>query len=61
MAMWELMFDRIQIPVGRFANAGLIRSTLRENPGPMNAANLRRARVMIESTMRKIVLSEFIH
>jgi NADPH:quinone reductase len=72
---WEFMFGRSLFQTmdmdqqGRLLNevsglvdAGLIRSTMRENLGPINAANLKRAHSLVESgtTMGKIVLEKFI-
>jgi NADPH2:quinone reductase len=71
---WEAMFVRssFQTPdmveqhnllneVARMVDAGTIRTTVQENLGPINAANLRRAHAMIESgrTRGKIVLAGF--
>jgi zinc-binding alcohol dehydrogenase family protein len=71
---WESMFVRssFQTPdmveqhnllseVARMVDAGSIRTTVQENVGPINAANLRRAHAMIESgrTRGKIVLAGF--
>jgi NADPH:quinone reductase len=71
---WESMFVRssFQTPdmveqhnllseVARMVDAGTIRTTVQENLGPINAANLRRAHAMIESgrTRGKIVLAGF--
>jgi zinc-binding alcohol dehydrogenase family protein len=71
---WESMFVRssFQTPdmveqhnllseVARMVDAGSIRTTVQENLGPINAANLRRAHAMIESgrTRGKIVLADF--
>lgn len=59
---WEMMFTRslfgtpdmqaqhqLLDEVARLVDAGLLRSTLAENYGPINAANLRRAHALIES------------
>ena len=71
---WEFMFTRARYETadmgdqGRLLNevaglvdAGLIRSTLRENLGFINAANLKRAHALVESgrTIGKIVLAGF--
>ena len=71
---WEAMFTRstFQTPdmieqhkllneVARMVDAGTIRTTVQENLGKINAANLRRAHAMIESgrTRGKIVLEGF--
>jgi zinc-binding alcohol dehydrogenase family protein len=71
---WEAMFTRstFQTPdmieqhkllneVAAMVNAGEIRTTVQENLGTINAANLRRAHAMIESgrTRGKIVLEGF--
>ena len=71
---WEAMFTRstFQTPdmeeqhkllgeVARMVDAGTIRTTVQENLGVINAANLRRAHAMIESgrTRGKIVLEGF--
>jgi NADPH:quinone reductase len=71
---WEAMFTRstFQTPdmdaqhrllneVAGMVDAGTIRTTLAENLGPINAANLRRAHAMVESgRMRgKVVLEGF--
>jgi len=71
---WESMFVRssFQTPdmveqhkllseVARMVDAGTIRTTVQENLGVINAANLRRAHAMIESgrTRGKIVLEGF--
>ncbi len=71
---WEFMFTRAryQTPdmgeqgrllsqVADLVDAGRIRSTLREDFGPINAANLKRAHAQIESgsTIGKIVLAGF--
>jgi alcohol dehydrogenase len=69
---WELMFTRpmFQTPdmqaqhdlleeTARLLDEGTLRHTMRENLGPLNAANLRRAHAAIEAghTMGKLVLS----
>jgi NADPH:quinone reductase-like Zn-dependent oxidoreductase len=53
---------RLLNEVSGLVDAGLIRSTMRENLGPINAANLKRAHALVESgtTMGKIVLEGFI-
>jgi len=71
---WEFMFTRslyetadmgqqggLLDEVAALVEAGVVRSTMRLNLGPINAANLRRAHVMIESraTIGKIVLEGF--
>lgn len=71
---WEFMFGRSRYQTadmgeqGRLLNevaalidAGQIRSTMRENLGPINAANLKRAHALVESgkTIGKIVLAGF--
>jgi len=71
---WESMFVRstFQTPdmeeqhrllseVARMVDAGTIRTTVQENLGAINAANLRRAHAMVESgrTRGKIVLEGF--
>jgi NADPH2:quinone reductase len=71
---WEAMFTRstFQTPdmeeqhkllseVARMVDAGTIRTTVQDNLGVINAANLRRAHAMIESgrTRGKIVLEGF--
>ncbi|QRO00949.1 zinc-binding alcohol dehydrogenase family protein [Archangium violaceum] len=71
---WELMFTRAryQTPdmiaqhhllneVADLVDAGLLRTTLKTNMGPINAANLKRAHAVIESgrSMGKVVLSGF--
>ena len=71
---WEAMFTRstFQTPdmdeqhrllneVARMVDAGTIRTTVQDNLGAINAANLRRAHAMIESgrTRGKIVLEGF--
>lgn len=68
---WELMFTRsafhtddmgeqghILDEVANLVDAGVIRSTVRENLGPINAANLQRAHKALESgtTIGKVVL-----
>jgi zinc-binding alcohol dehydrogenase family protein len=69
---WEFMFTRARYEtadmgeqgrlldeVAGLIDAGLIRSTMRENLGLINAANLKRAHALVESgtTIGKIVLS----
>jgi NADPH2:quinone reductase len=71
---WELMFTRpifrtadmgaqgeLLNEVSRLVDAGTIRTTLGENFGPINAANLKRAHALIESgrARGKIVLEGF--
>jgi NADPH2:quinone reductase len=71
---WELMFTRsmfqtadmdaqgkLLTEVARLVDAGTLRTTLGENFGPINAANLRRAHALIESgkARGKIVLEGF--
>lgn len=71
---WELMFTRavfetpdmieqhrLLVKVAEMVDAGSIRTTLSEDFGPINAANLRRAHALIESgrSTGKIVLSGF--
>ena len=71
---WELMFTRslfdtadiaeqgrLLREVSRLVDEGTIRTTLAENFGPINAANLRRAHALIESGQArgKIVLEGF--
>ncbi|KQP96725.1 zinc-binding alcohol dehydrogenase family protein [Methylobacterium sp. Leaf117] len=71
---WELMFTRslfgtpdmdqqhrILTEVSRLVDAGLLRSTFREEMGPINAANLRRAHAAQESgrSIGKTVLTGF--
>ena len=71
---WELMFTRsvfetadmieqhrLLTKVAEMVDAGSIRTTLSEEFGPINAANLRRAHALIESgrSTGKIVLSGF--
>lgn len=71
---WEFMFARARFEtadmgeqgrllneVARLVDAGQIRSTLRQNLGAINAANLKRAHALIESstTVGKIVLAGF--
>jgi zinc-binding alcohol dehydrogenase family protein len=71
---WEFMYTRsmFQTPdmiaqhrilerIGELVDAGVIRSTLAENFGTINAANLRRAHQLLESgkSRGKIVLSGF--
>jgi zinc-binding alcohol dehydrogenase family protein len=71
---WEFMFARARFEtadmgeqgrllneVARLVDAGQIRSTMRQNLGAINAANLKRAHALIESstTVGKIVLAGF--
>jgi NADPH2:quinone reductase len=71
---WELMFTRslfdtadiaeqgrLLSEVARLVDSGTIRTTLAENFGPINAANLKRAHALIESgrACGKIVLEGF--
>lgn len=71
---WELMYTRslfhtddmgeqgrILDEVANLVDAGAIRSTMRENLGAINAANLRRAHALLESgkTIGKVVLEGF--
>jgi len=71
---WEFMFTRARFEtadmgeqgrllseVAGLVDAGLIKSTMKENLGLINAANLRRAHAQIESgaTIGKIVLAGF--
>jgi NADPH:quinone reductase len=71
---WELMFTRpifqtadmdaqgvLLNEVARLVDAGTVRTTLGENFGPINAANLRRAHALIESgrARGKVVLEDF--
>jgi NADPH2:quinone reductase len=71
---WELMFTRSMFQtedmaaqgvllneVARLVDDGTLRTTLGENFGPINAANLKRAHAMIESgrTRGKVVLEGF--
>jgi zinc-binding alcohol dehydrogenase family protein len=71
---WEFMFARARFEtadmgeqgrllneVARLMNAGQIRTTMRQNLGTINAANLKRAHALIESgtTIGKIVLEGF--
>lgn len=71
---WEFMFARARFQtadmreqgqllneVADLVDAGLIRSTMRENLGRINAANLKRAHALVESgtAIGKIVLSGF--
>jgi NADPH:quinone reductase-like Zn-dependent oxidoreductase len=71
---WEFMYTRsmFQTPdmtaqhrilerVGQLVDAGVLKSTLAENFGAINAANLRRAHQLIESCKArgKIVLAGF--
>ena len=52
---------RLLSEVARMVDAGTIRTTVQENLGVINAANLRRAHAMVESgrTRGKIVLDGF--
>jgi NADPH:quinone reductase-like Zn-dependent oxidoreductase len=71
---WELMFTRplFQTPdiieqhrllneVSELVDAGVLRTTMTEEAGPINAANLRRVHALVESgrAIGKIVLSGF--
>jgi NADPH2:quinone reductase len=71
---WELMFTRpifktadmsaqgeLLNEIARLVDAGTLRTTLGENFGPINAANLRRAHAMIETgrARGKVVLEGF--
>jgi zinc-binding alcohol dehydrogenase family protein len=71
---WEFMFARARFEtadmgeqgrlldeVSRLVDAQKIRTTMRQNLGPINAANLKRAHALIESstTIGKIVLAGF--
>jgi zinc-binding alcohol dehydrogenase family protein len=71
---WELMFTRslfgtpdmdqqhrLLTEVAELLDAGLLRSTLKEDIGPINAANLRRAHAIVESgrSIGKVVLTGF--
>jgi zinc-binding alcohol dehydrogenase family protein len=71
---WELMFTRplyttadlaaqhrILDEVGALIDAGILRTTFREDYGPINATNLKRAHAALESgrSIGKIVLSGF--
>jgi zinc-binding alcohol dehydrogenase family protein len=71
---WEFMYTRslyhtddmqaqhlLLNKVADLVDAGVLRSTLRENLGGINAANLRRAHIQLESasTIGKLVLSGF--
>ncbi|HEY4247744.1 MAG TPA: zinc-binding alcohol dehydrogenase family protein [Lacunisphaera sp.] len=71
---WEFMFararyetadmgeqGRLLTEVARLVDAGKIRTTMRQNLGSINAANLKRAHALIESSMTigKIVLAGF--
>jgi zinc-binding alcohol dehydrogenase family protein len=71
---WEFMFARARYAtadmgeqgrllneVARLVDAGKIRTTMRQNLGPIAAANMKRAHVLIESgtTIGKIVLAGF--
>ena len=72
---WEFMFARPRYETpdmneqGRLLNevaglveAGLIRSTMKENLGLINAVNLKRAHALVESgtTVGKVVLADFV-
>lgn len=71
---WEMMFarpvfgtadmeeqHRLLTDVSRMLDAGTLKTTLAENLGPINAANLRRAHAMLEDghTRGKLVLEGF--
>jgi len=71
---WEFMFTRARYQtddmgeqgrllneVARMVDAGQIRSTMRQNLGPINAANLKRAHAIVESgtAIGKVVLAGF--
>jgi zinc-binding alcohol dehydrogenase family protein len=71
---WELMFTRslfqtadmmtqhdLLDEVAELVDAGLLRTTLTKDEGPINAANLKRAHGIVESGLSygKVVLSEF--
>lgn len=71
---WELMYTRslfhtddmaeqgrILDEAANLVDAGMVRTTMRENVGPINAANLRKAHGMLESgrTIGKVVLEGF--
>lgn len=71
---WELMFTRslygtagmdqqhrLLTEVTELVDAGVLRSTLKEEVGPINAANLRRAHAIVESgrSIGKVVLTGF--
>jgi NADPH:quinone reductase-like Zn-dependent oxidoreductase len=71
---WELMFtrSRFQTPdmiaqhhllneVADLVDAGVLRTTLKNNLGTINAANLKRAHALVESgrSIGKVVLSGF--
>ncbi|HEU5072033.1 MAG TPA: zinc-binding alcohol dehydrogenase family protein [Verrucomicrobiae bacterium] len=71
---WEFMFARARFEtadmneqgkllneVAKLADAGQIRTTMRQNLGPINATNLKRAHALIESgtAIGKIVLTGF--
>jgi zinc-binding alcohol dehydrogenase family protein len=71
---WEAMFTRSTFQtadmdaqhrllneVSQMVDAGMVRTTLAENLGPINAANLKRAHAMVESnrTRGKLVLEGF--
>ncbi len=52
---------RLLTEVAQLVDAGLIRTTMRQNLGTINAANLKRAHALIESStsIGKIVLAGF--
>ena len=58
---WEAMFTRSTFQTADMVDNGTIRTTVQENLGRIDAANLRRAHAMIESgrTRGKIVLEGF--
>jgi zinc-binding alcohol dehydrogenase family protein len=71
---WELMYTRslfhtddmaeqgrILDEAANLVDAGVVRTTMRENVGPINAANLRKAHGLLESgrTIGKVVLEGF--
>jgi zinc-binding alcohol dehydrogenase family protein len=71
---WEFMFTRARYQtedmgeqgrllneVARMVDAGQVRSTMRQNLGPINAANLKRAHAIVESgtAIGKVVLAGF--
>jgi NADPH:quinone reductase len=71
---WEMMFTRslfgtpdmdqqhrLLTEVAELVDAGVLRSTLKEDIGPVNAANLRRAHAIVESgrSIGKVVLTGF--
>jgi NADPH:quinone reductase-like Zn-dependent oxidoreductase len=71
---WELMFTRslfgtadmiaqhdLLVEVSRLVDAGMLRSTMAESFGAINAANLKRAHAQLESgtTRGKVVLAGF--